>query len=177
MSSVAVAKEEAPKEAAKPAPFDQRKIKPLNENTFHGREFRQNCWVAFVEKTINPEDLLDRDFWANVASKLRAPDKIVIMREDRAWYREVIVFQVANTWAVVRPIGEVVYAAGIKGGPLPRAEDDYEVQDLGLNKMWGITSRKTGQILKGDGTLKTREAAEAWLRDWIKAQSGISKMS
>jgi hypothetical protein len=171
MSAVAIKDETAPKTSEAP------KLKPLNETTFHGREFRQNCWVAFVEKTITPDDLLDRDFWANVAAKLRAPDKVVVMREDRAWYREMVVFQVANTWAVLRPIGDVVYAAGVRGGPLPRPEDDYEVTDLGLNKMWGVTSRKTGQVLKGDGTLKTRESAEAWLRDWIKAQSGVSKMT
>lgn len=149
-------------EAPKPRP----PMKPLLENRMTPREQRQNEWIVFAEKGTPISDLLNRDFWAHCAGRLRDSDKICVMADDRSYYVELVVFRVAGNWAVTRIFGEPIIA---DPGELPSIDIDYEAFELGLQQGWGVRSRKTGAVIKGDGTLRTQDEANAWLRNWLIA--------
>lgn len=138
----------------------------LNETRFYGREFRQAEWLVIAEKGTTIEDLNRKEFWANVAQKLREPDKICVIAEDRSFYAEFVVFVAAHNWALVRPFGEPVY---LEKAQFPAPEEDYEIQDDGLQNRWIVVEKRTGRVIKGDGTLMTRQAAENWRRQWLQA--------
>lgn len=138
---------------------------PIKERYFKEQAFRQNTWIATPEKGVRLEDVLKPEFWANVAKLLRAPDKIIVMAEDKSFYCELVVFDSYATRAEVRVFGEPIF-----DDPAKRhiAESDYGVVDGGLNKRWTIIQKSDGRELKADGTLHTREAAEIWLRDYLR---------
>ena len=146
----------------------KHEIKPLNETRFQLREYRQECYAVFAEAGTKIEDILTREYWAHVANKMRAPAKICVMEETKAWYAEVIVFVTANMWAEVRLLGTPIIIDRITA--LPVAEREYVVEDGGLQLLWIVKRLSDGRIIKGDSTLKTKEQAESWLRDWIRAQ-------
>ena len=85
----------------------EKKHRELNENRFQLREFKQEVYAVFVEAGTTIEDCLERTFWANVSARMRAPAKICVTEETKAWYAEFIVFVTANNWAEVRLFGEV----------------------------------------------------------------------
>ena len=167
--------DKAPGAAASPSPpaaapsleLVKREVpmKPLNEMRFTGLEFKQNQWAAFVEKGTTIEHLLTREFWANNAAKLRPFDKIVVMTDDRRLYVELVVFAVGANWAQVRVHGQpiIVTDAIARSG----VADDFAVEDLGLQLGWGVIRKSDNRIVKGDGTLKTEDAARAWLREYL----------
>ncbi len=142
--------------------------KPIQERHFNPREIKQNEWSAILNKDVTVNDLLNRNFWGGVAAKLRRSDKIVCMSEDGRLYVECIVFAVGGNWAEVRVFGEpiVVTRAVAAGGPAT----DYEVRYLGLIKEWGVVELATGREVKNDGSLKTEDAARAWLRDFLSME-------
>jgi hypothetical protein len=47
--------------------------------------------------------------------------------------------------------------------------DDFEVKYLGLHLEWGIIRKSDGRVVKGDSTLKTEDAARAWLREYLQS--------
>lgn len=146
----------------------KKQPRTLNATRFQLREFRQETYCAFAEAGTTIEDILKPAYWEHVTGKLRAPAKICIMEETKAWYAEVIVFVVANRWAEVRLLGEPIIVDKLQG--LPRVEQDLIIEDGGLQLLWIVKRRSDGRIIKGDSTLKTKEQAEAWCRDYLKAQ-------
>jgi hypothetical protein len=148
---------------------DRPPSKPLEERHFHPREIKQNEWLVHLDQTVTVNDLLEKKFWGTVALKLRRGDKIVCMSEDGRLYVELVVFGCGMNWAEVRVFGEpiVVPRAVAAGGPA----SDYEVRYLGLIKEWGVVDSTTGRVVKGDGSLKTEDAARAWLAEFVRMDS------
>ena len=147
----------------------EKKNRELNENRFQLREFRQEVYSVFAEAGTTIEDVMERTYWANVSAKMRAPAKICVMEETKKWYAEFIVFITANNWAEVRLLGEPIIIDRL--AKLPVAEQEYLVEDGGLQLLWTVKRVKDGRVIKGDGTLKTKGDAETWLKDFLKAQS------
>lgn len=165
---VAAAPSQAPVIAAPAAApvLAAQALKPLNEMRFYGPGEKQNIWMAYPERGTKIGDLFERGYWAHVARKLRDGDKICMLAEDRSYYVEGIVFMADQNWAFVRQHGDPIF---LEKTAMPTPESDYEIQDGGLQDRWCVIEKKTGRIIKGDGTLQTRFAAEAWLRSWLQA--------
>lgn len=151
-----------------PVPMPQKPREPIAERRFSERDFKQLTYVALPEKGTTIDDLLRRDYWANVAAKLRETSKIFVMCEDKSYYCELIVFATGSNWAEVRMWGSPIFIdTAIVGG---QAATDYEIVNDGLVNKWIIRRRSTGQNVKADGTLQTEDAARAWLREYLNAQ-------
>ena len=65
----------------------------LRDVWFTSAEYRQNVWFATPARGTTVQDLLRREFWANVAQQVRVPDKIIVMLEDKSLYAELVVVQ------------------------------------------------------------------------------------
>ncbi len=143
--------------------------KPLEERHFHNREIKQNEWFVHINQDVTVNDLLEKKFWGGVAVKLRRGDKIICMSEDGRLYVELVVFGCGMSWAEVRVLGNpiVVTRSVAAGGPTT----DYEVRYLGLIKEWGVVDIVSGRVIKGDGSLKTEDAARAWLAEFVRMDS------
>ncbi len=155
-------------DAAHPLPLKREApMKPLNEMRFTGRDFKQNEWVAIIEKGTTLDHVLNREFWANNAAKLREFDKIIVMAEDRRLYAELIVFAVGSTWAEVRLLCPPIVVTNViaRSG----VADDFEVVDGGIYKGWCVRRISDGRFVKEDGTCKTEDAARQWLAEYLRA--------
>ncbi len=148
---------------------DRLPAKPVEERNFHPREIKQNEWFVHLNHDVAVNDLMDRKFWGGVAVKLRRGDKVCCMSEDGRLYVELIVFGCGMNWAEVRVFGNpiVVPRSVAAGGPAT----DFEVRYLGLIKEWGVIDTTTGRVIKGDGSLKTEDAARAWLSEFLRMDS------
>ena len=107
------------------------------------------------------------EYWANNAGKLRPRDKIAVMTEDSRLYLELIVFTVGSNWAQVRVLGQPITVS--EAVSRSSVADDFEVKYLGLHLEWGIIRKSDGRVVKGDSTLKTEDAARAWLREYLQS--------
>lgn len=149
-------------------PAGRNKMKPLDEMRFHQQGYGQNVWEAIPPAGTTIENMLTREFWANMARKLRSMDKIVVLTDDRRLYAEFIVFAVGTTWAQVRLLGTPIVVDHLTARS--SFADDYEISDGGLHRGWTVTRKSDGRLVKEDGTLKTEDAARAWLREYLQAQ-------
>lgn len=155
-------KAESRKEARPESP--RAPVKPLNENSFWEHGAKQMVYDAWAEAGVQPRDLLARDYWAHVASRLRSNTKIHVTAVDRSWYVELLVWHAYSNGAQVAFIHQPIYAD--KAG-ITQEEAEFEVFDGGLAKKWSVRRRKDGKVFI-DGC-ETQQHADMELRNWIKA--------
>lgn len=111
------------------------------------------------------EHVLDPEFWAHTAYKLRAGDEISILADDVSYYGRVYVRAVSapgaqklNNRAVVGKL-ELVEFDKIESG---FHSSSHEVKHLGLHKKWCVVSTSDQRVVKeGCGT---QEEAQTWVR-------------
>lgn len=146
-------------------------VKPLRieERYFNLREIRQNEWHAIVPAKATLIEIMKPETWANIARKLKPFDKIVVVKEDRTLYVELIVVSTGLGRAEMRVFGlpiEVSIDAAARSAAV-----DYEVVDLGEIKHWGVRRVSDGREVKGDGTCLTRDQAERWLSEYLRQEA------
>jgi hypothetical protein len=139
--------------------------KIAEERFFEVAQYRQNEWFLRARRTFSFEDVLKRECWAQVAGKLRVGDKIIAMREDGAFYAELIVFAVGINWAETRVLAGPIHGSALLAGS--RAADDFEIKYMGTIQNWVVIRKEDGYLVKNDGTILTEEAAQAWLREYL----------
>jgi hypothetical protein len=153
--------------AADPKLGDLPRFAPLLRHRWRARE----SGVLWNEHEIVPEAgtpferVLEADYWANIAAKMRAGDTLIVMPDDGAWRAELLVWdvghnyaQVSQVWKAERP--QFAAAPGL-------SEDDFEVSFAGPIKKWRVIRKSDRAELK-DG-LPTRPSAEGWRDDHRKA--------
>lgn len=150
------------------SPLAPRKFKPLQEGRMELREFRQNVWCVFAPPGTTVEDLLNKDFWAHCAIKFNPMAKICVMTDDKRLYVELIVTTVGSAWAQVHVLGTPLVIGELASRD--SIADDYRIEDGGLHKKWIVVRKSDGAEIKSDGTLKTPEQAQSWLRDFLNSQ-------
>ena len=164
---MAEAKVETP---AKPALVAERKVASLNETEFYERGVKGNTWEAVVANDLKPDDLLRVEYWTQVvARKLRPFDTIHAMNVAKTWYVELIVFATYVHGAVVKFKHAPIVISEAAESLAPEAQQ-YEIFDGGLGKGWGVKRIKDNRVMMCDGSLQTREMAQAWLSNWLRAQ-------
>ncbi len=80
-----------------------REIAPLKRTgaTWRLHEHANNEYRAFVDKSVELEDLKDQRFWSVVAQGLEPYDRIYVVREDRAYWVELLVLDAGPGFAQV----------------------------------------------------------------------------
>ena len=156
--------------AAKTSPASVRKVEPLKQDSFKESEFVSHTYVAIAARGVTPDDILDRGYWAHVSQRqLRPTDRVVVWADDKSWVAEVVVLANYSTGAEVAFIIEPKFFHGVAA--LPKQGDAYEVFDGGLGKKWCVRRLSDARTIKGDGTLTTKEEADAWLLEYLKGLS------
>lgn len=107
------------------------------------------------------ENVLRREFWANIAAKFKPGDKIEVRTDDNAFFAQLFVWNAGRNWADVSEIVKIErpsIAAAIAAGSV-----DYVVEWRGGVKKHCVL-RKDGRAEVRSG-FETPEDAERWLVD------------
>jgi len=117
--------------------------------------YSRNVWFIKSVNESKVEDLLEPNYWSNVAQVLRAGDRIEVVPDDRHYFVELFVLGASKNWA------KVVLLRNITLYKDNEKEVGTEfVIDFGGPHKWRVRTT-TGDVLVKD--LETKEAASIWL--------------
>lgn len=133
----------------------------LNPSRMTGAEFAHASYMATVEQGHTKEDLLNPNFWAHVAQKLRPYDEIKVRCDDDSFYATFLVLARDNTWAKLALISWTNLEDDVKTA-IP---DEYEIKLRGAYLKHCVIRKKDGTVIKEQCQTK-KEAAE-WLESYI----------
>ena len=119
----------------------------------------RNIWQVKPEIAAEVKDLLDPNYWAHVARRMRAGDRIEAVPDDRHYFAEFFVLAAATNWAKLVLIREVTLIKDNKAVE----KDGYIVKFAGRHR-WRV--EKGGEILSKNHD--DQKSAAAWLANHIK---------
>ena len=119
----------------------------------------RNIWQVKPEIAAKVEDLLNPDYWAHVARRFRAGDRIEAVPDDRHYFAEFFVLAASSNWAKVILLRHEVL---IKDNETTMT-DGFSIGFAGAHK-WRVT--RGDEILSKGHDDKT--AASKWLADHMK---------
>jgi hypothetical protein len=146
----------------------ERKVEQLGPARLTAAEFLRNVHVADAAPGTQPGDLEVPSYWAHVAQKLKARDRIEVWVDDNAWYAEVVVLGCTKTEAICKVLG----AWDLNGHQLMTDRTDtalksYRVEFRGHFEKWGVIRKVDDQVVHTGES--TEGGAFAWLKERLKA--------
>jgi hypothetical protein len=157
----------APAPANPPAPPAPPKppVQALLANELWAREagIKFNTWEVVPPVGTPFENLLQREFWANVSQRMRMGDTIIAVARDGAWWAELVVWDAGQNWAIVSQVSKLErpdYSAA------PGVEAEFEIVRDPIDGVC-VKSRKTGVRVKT--SFPNHEDARRWIIDHQKA--------
>lgn len=136
-------------------------MKHLSPTGMKQAEFARNVWSCIAQHGITVEDAQRPEFWAHHAKELKQWDKIELRAEDGSFFAELLITQVAETFARVQLLNLYKFSNPVKAPML-----DLDVAWGGPNHKWRVM-RKDKTVLKAH--FDSEEAAESWKADFLKA--------
>ena len=119
----------------------------------------RNVWQVKPEIAVTVKDLLDPNYWAHVARRMRAGDRVEAVPDDRHYFAEFFVLAASSNWVKLVLMREVTL---IKDNEKTVTEG-FTVAFAGAHK-WRVT-RGDEVLSKGHDD---KEAASKWLADNLK---------
>lgn len=149
------------------------KLQPTRLKT---AEFERTIYAVSPEDGTKFEGMLHPAYWANVAQKFKTGDRIEVTAENGDWFAELMVVASARLWAKVVPLRFVELSAA----PIPAHDSeapsqdgpdtkDFEVGYAGVKAKWRVVRKADKQTMRGG--FQTKNEAEKWLDDYVKAIS------
>lgn len=127
-------------------------------------EFARTLWSVFVEQNTPFENVIKPAFWAHVAAKLKALDRIEVFAEDGQYWAELMVLSVGKMEAKVVVLRKI----DLQAAPAPTLDlGEYEVSWGGPHRKHRVVRKSDKEVIK-DG-FGTKEEAQLWLADHLKA--------
>jgi len=121
--------------------------------------YARTVWQVKPEIAATVDDLLDQNYWAHVAHRMRAGHRIEAIPADRHYFAEFFVLAASTNWAKVILLRKVDL---IKDNQSIEKEG-YIVKFAGQHR-WRV--EKDGSILSKDHD--DQKSAAAWLANHIK---------
>ena len=118
-----------------------------------------NIWQVKPEIAATVQDLLNPEYWAHVARRMRAGDRVEAVPDDRHYFAEFFVLAASTNWAKLVLIREVTL---IKDNEKTVTEG-FSVAFAGAHK-WRVT-RGEEVLSKGHDD---KDSATKWLAENIK---------
>ena len=159
---------EAPKMNTKKVTIpEDRKVEQLNPTRMKEAEFERQTYFAKAHENTKPEDLLDRAYWAHVATRLKPWDKVEVVANDGTWWAEFLVLEAGRTWAKVEMLRHKSLTASDVSASQATAMTPYEVVHRGTDSKWSVI-RKSDRAVMHEGE-ETQGGAIDWLNERLKA--------
>jgi len=137
----------------------------LHQSRFALASFKFNTYSVVIPETDTLEDCQKPEYWAHVASKLRAGDEIRIVNDQSSLYARLYVLEAGNIWAKVAVIetAELSAAAPVSGDGVK-----IEVKFAGPHHRWRVTRLAGGNREILQANFETEDAAKVWAADYVK---------
>jgi len=137
----------------------------LHQSRFALASFKFNVYSVVIPETDTLEDCQKPEYWAHVASKLRAGDEIRIVNDQSSLYARFYVLEAGNIWAKVAVIetAELSAAAAVSGDGVK-----VEVKFAGPHHRWRVTRLAGGNREILQANFETEDAAKVWAADYVK---------
>ena len=74
---------------------------PISQSKFKQAEFVREVFVISPPAGVGLDDILTREYWTNVAAKLKPMSRIEVMPMDNTFFAELIVTAAGKNWASV----------------------------------------------------------------------------
>jgi hypothetical protein len=136
---------------------EKRITKPV---TIEMAEYNRSIWVVKPTIETEVEDLLDHNYWAHIAKRLKPGDRIEALPEDRHYFAEFIVIACASNWAKIKLLRSVVLI-----------EDNDKTEIDGYTIKWA-GPRDRFRVMAGDEIISKghgdKESAMQALNDHMK---------
>ena len=117
-------------------------------------------YVIFLPVDQPYEDVFRLDFWKSIAraDRVRAGDKIVVIKDDISLVAELVVRESIGKHAriVVGEVGKTVFLPVIQDAG---DDEQYEIRHLGMQDQWAVLLRSTQRVLAKDIRAVTRPKA------------------
>ena len=131
-------------------------------------ENSRNIWRVFVANGTTPQDIVQPQFWAHLASRLQAGDRIEVEPEDSTWLAELRVIDSGPQYAKVqirKPDADGVSRFEALGSSDTGLPSGYSFSHNASSK-WRVVRDSDQKVLK-DG-LATKADAVTWLMGFAK---------
>lgn len=151
--------------AVKPSETPEPKKPKLPASLPHSalklRESCNNEWRAVIPRGVEPERVLDSDFWAAVSRDFLPYDTIKCIGEARDFYTELLVLEAGSGYCALVKLNHIQLPALLvsqKGLP-----PNHEIYYSGPEKLYCV-KRNSDSVVMGEG-FTSREAALEYLLD------------
>ena len=138
----------------------------LDTARFKPTDYEVADYSITVEMGTKLEDVLQPEFFANVAPRLTPYCKVRVRTDDGAWYAELLVLSVGRVWAKTTPLHCVDLTAGDVDLTDADRSDKYRVQYRGPHLKWCAVNKESGDVLRD--SMESKREATAWLSDYAK---------
>jgi hypothetical protein len=135
----------------------------LHAGRFSLAETVRQPYFVRPEEGTKPEALLEPQYWAHVAPKLRPLDEITAVPDGGAWYARYLVLYATTNEAKVHLLEKVALS---EAAPADLASA-YESKWRGPSAKFGVVNKDTKEVVK-DG-FETKDQADAFLAQHVKA--------
>lgn len=136
----------------------------LNASRVQLGEHTRSIYEAIAEPGTTESDLIEPSYWAHLASRLRAKDRIEVHADDGAWFAELLVLDAGRAYAKVAVLRFIKLEASVPGNELADMQG-HEIKHRGHSAQWSV--------LRGKDVLRdkfaTREQASQWLAAHLRA--------
>jgi hypothetical protein len=144
-----------------------RKVRPMEVMRFNGEEFSRMAWVCTAFEHTNPEDLLQPEYWAHVATKLTPRSRIEAWADDGSWMAEYVVLEAGRNWARLHLLTVHHFTSADIAQTLADRMSPYEITHRGPHAKWSVIRKSDRQVLS-EGYETARGAAE-YMDERLKA--------
>lgn len=159
----------------------------LNVTRLKESQYERRVWSASPQHGTPFEKLLDPNYWAHVAPKLKPWDRIEVQPDGIGYFAELLVVDADRLWAKVKVIRYVDFTSKPAVDPSQPAldlgdetpaeldhedpeesdnvDDNYLVEFKGSNK-WSVIRKADGEVLKSG--YPNKGGANKWLRTHLR---------
>ncbi|NDG18445.1 MAG: hypothetical protein EB117_09255 [Betaproteobacteria bacterium] len=134
------------------------------EKSFSLADYARQTFVARPAAGTTIDDVLNENYWSNVAKKMNPHDIIEVVPEDGAFYAKLIITSRGNLWARVHKLEHVVIGAAPVANKKP--VEGFEIGWAGPNDKWRVVRKEDKAVVGKNFT--SREDADKWLGEHIK---------
>jgi hypothetical protein len=139
--------------------------KRLTESRITLTGYLRNSWDITVERGTILSDILDPEYWAHVASKLRPHDTLHVICEDGSWYARLFVINADRLWAKLHVLEQ--HDLTVSQHDMPQTQEEaHEVTWLSSIAKYVVIRRSDRALLKYG--FQTKLEAFQWLDGHLK---------
>lgn len=123
-------------------------------------EFTRTVWAVTIDNITAVEELSNKDYWAHIASKFKAGDRIEVTPKNKSYFAELFILGCSKNWAKVILLRHHVIIKDVEASV---DKDNFKIEFTDIDK-WRVT--KNNKVLAKD--FDEKKEAKIWLDEYKK---------